>query len=275
MTMPDQNRRRRRHWWEELFNDDYLRTVTPLNPTQIVAEADWIEHALGVEGGAAVLDVGCGVGRHAIALAQRGYDVTGVDLSPTMVQRAQTNCLGAPRQPSFSVVDMLTLDYEESFDAAFCVGSSFGFFDDQRNADVATRIHRALKDNGTFLLQVINRDHAIQSQPAMAWFEGDGCVCMEESSVNYITSRLNVKRTVIFDDGRQREIEYSVRLYSLHELGQLLHQSGFRILEVSGHVRTPGAFFGPSSRELIILAQKRGAEVIDLHDHGEQISSED
>ena len=269
VTVPEPQRRRRRHWWEELFNDDYLRTVAPLDAAQIAAETDWIEHALGVEGGAAVLDVACGVGRHSIELAKRGYDVTGVDLSPTMVQRAQSHCLGAPRQPSFAVSDMLALDYEESFDAAFCVGSSFGFFDDQRNADVATRIHRALKDNGTFLLQVINRDHAIQSQPAMAWFEGDGCVCMEESSVNYITSRLNVKRTVIFDDGRQREIEFSVRLYSLHELGQLLHQSGFRILEVSGHVRTPGAFFGPSSRELIILAQKRGAEVIDLHDHGD------
>lgn len=275
VTVPDQQRRRRRHWWEELFNDDYLRTVAPLDAAQVAAEADWIEHALGVEAGAAALDVGCGVGRHALALAQRGYDVTGIDLSPTMVQRAQSLCLGAPRQPSFSVVDMLALDYEECFDAAYCVGSSFGFFDDQRNADVATRIHRALKDNGTFLLQVINRDHAIQSQPAMAWFEGDGCVCMEESSVNYITSRLNVKRTVIFDDGRQREIEYSVRLYSLHELGQLLHQSGFRILEVSGHVRTPGAFFGPSSRELIILAQKRGAEVIDLRDHGDHGGSDD
>jgi SAM-dependent methyltransferase len=264
VTMPEQ-RRQRRHWWEELFNDDYLRTLSPLDDAQVETEADWIEHALGVEGGAAVLDVACGVGRHALELAQRGYDVTGIDLSPTMVQRAETLCLGAPRRPAFTVGDMLALDYEECFDAAFCVGSSFGFFDDQRNADVATRVHRSLKDNGTFLLQVINRDHAIQSQPAMAWFEGDGCVCMEESSVNYITSRLNVKRTVIFDDGRQREIEYSVRLYSLHELGQLLHQSGFRILEVSGHVRTPGAFFGPSSRELIILAQKRGAEVIDLH----------
>jgi SAM-dependent methyltransferase len=264
VTLPDQQRRRRRHWWEELFNDDYLRTVAPLDPGQIAAETDWIEHALGVEGGAAVLDVACGIGRHSIELARRGYEVTGIDLSATMVQRAEGACLGAPRRPSFTQGDMLALEYEESFDAAFCVGSSFGFFDDQRNADVATRIHRGLKDNGTFLLQVINRDHAIQSQPAMAWFEGDGCVCMEESSVNYITSRLNVKRTVIFDDGRQREIEFSVRLYSLHELGQLLHQSGFRILEVSGHVRTPGAFFGPSSRELIILAQKRGAEVIDL-----------
>ncbi len=267
VTVPDQHRRRRRHWWEELFNDDYLRTVIPLDVPQIAAETDWIEHALGVEAGAAVLDVACGVGRHACELALRGYDVTGVDLSPTMVQHAQALAKGCAQPPSFTQADMMALDYDESFDAAYCVGSSFGFFDDQRNADVATRIHRALKDNGTFLLQVINRDHAIQSQPAMAWFEGDGCVCMEESSVNYITSRLNVKRTVIFDDGRQREIEFSVRLYSLHELGQLLHQSGFRILEVSGHVRTPGAFFGPSSRELIILAQKRGAEVVELSDH--------
>lgn len=267
VTVPDQHRRRRRHWWEDLFNDDYLRTVVPLDAPQVAAEADWIEHALGVEAGASVLDVACGVGRHACELAQRGYEVTGVDLSPTMIQRANAAAHGTPRHPDFVHGDMMALDYDESFDAAYCVGSSFGFFDDQRNADVATRIHRALKDNGTFLLQVINRDHAIQSQPAMAWFEGDGCVCMEESSVNYITSRLNVKRTVIFDDGRQREIEFSVRLYSLHELGQLLHQSGFRILEVSGHVRTPGAFFGPSSRELIILAQKRGAEVIELDHH--------
>ncbi len=113
-------------------------------------------------------------------------------------------------------------------------------------------------------MQVLNRDHVIQRQPAMAWFEGDGCVCMEETSFNFITSRLNVKRTMIFDDGRQREIEYSVRLYSLHELGQVLHQAGFRILEVSGHPRTPGAFFGATSRELIILAQKRGAEVVEI-----------
>ncbi len=265
VTVPEQ-RRRRRHWWEDLFNDDYLRTVPRLDEKQVAVESDWVEHALGVEAGAAVLDLACGTGRHSLELARRGYDVTGVDLSPTMVQRAQTFALGAPRQPVFALGDMQAIEYEECFDAAYCIGSSFGFFDDARNADVATRVHRSLKDNGTFLLQVVNRDHAIQSQPAMAWFEGDGCVCMEESAVNYITSRLNVKRTVIFDDGRQREVEYSVRLYSLHELGELLHESGFRILEVSGHLRTPGAFFGPSSRELIILAQKRGAEVVELRD---------
>ncbi|MFO0627939.1 MAG: methyltransferase domain-containing protein [Polyangiales bacterium] len=257
-------KRKRRYWWEELFSEDYFRTLPRLDREQVLAEVDWIEQALGTEAGASILDLACGPGHHAIELALRRYDLTGLDLSPAMINRAQETAAAAGAEVHWAQIDMVQMEFEDAFDAAYCVGTSFGLFDDERNADVARRLHRALKPHGTFLMQVLNRDHVIQRQPAMAWFEGDGCVCMEETSFNFITSRLNVTRTMIFDDGRQREIEYSVRLYSLHELGQVLHQAGFRILEVSGHPRTPGAFFGATSRELIILAQKRGAEVVEI-----------
>jgi SAM-dependent methyltransferase len=257
-------KRKRRYWWEELFSEDYFRTLPRLDREQVLAEVDWIEQALGTEAGASILDLACGPGYHAIELALRRYDLTGLDLSPAMINRALETAAASGAEVQWSQTDMAQMEFEDAFDAAYCVGTSFGLFDDERNAEVARRLHRALKPHGTFLMQVLNRDHVIQRQPAMAWFEGDGCVCMEETSFNFITSRLNVKRTMIFDDGRQREIEYSVRLYSLHELGQVLHQAGFRILEVSGHPRTPGAFFGATSRELIILAQKRGAEVVEI-----------
>ena len=261
-TIPD--KRRRRMWWEELFNEDYFRTMEKLSVAQVKDEADWIEQALGVESGASILDVACGTGRQAVELARRGYDVVALDLSPPMLVRAAETAAEAGAKVNFTHGDMAAMDFVEVFDSAYCVGTSFGYFDDERNAEVARRMHRALKPHGTFLLEVVNRDHAIQRQPGMAWFEGDGCVCMEETAFNYITSRLNVKRTMIFEDGRQREVEYSLRLYSLHELGQMLHEAGFRILEVSGHKHTPGAFFGPSSRDLIILAQKRGPEVVEI-----------
>jgi hypothetical protein len=48
-----------------------------------------------------------------------------------------------------------------------------------------------------------------------------------------------------------------VRVFSLHELGLILHNAGFRVIEVSGQIHTPGAFFGPDSPQLIILAEKR------------------
>jgi hypothetical protein len=107
------------------------------------------------------------------------------------------------------------------------------------------------------LLDVVNRDFVIRNQPNLVWFEGDGCVVMEESQMNYITSRLEVKRTVILDDGRQRENVYSLRTYSLHELGQILHQQRFRVVEVTGWEAHPGVFFGGDSPKLIILAERR------------------
>ena len=94
----------------------------------------------------------------------------------------------------------------------------------------------------------------------MVWYEGEGCVCMEETNFNWVTSRLDGKRTLLMEDGRQKEQKFSLRLYSLHELGRSLHAAGFRVIEVSGHPKTPGAFFGTHSNQLIILAQKRAAD---------------
>jgi ubiquinone/menaquinone biosynthesis C-methylase UbiE len=251
---------RRRHWWEEIFNDDYLRTQRRYTPQQTASEGDFIEASLGVEKGASVLDVGCGVGRQAVELATRGYEVLGLDLSLAMLSRASDTAQSRGAKLNFLQSDMLEMEFSALFDAAYCVGSTFGFFDDDKNADVIQRLHRALKPGGTLLLEVVNRDCAAGQHPAMTWYEADGCVCMEETQFNWFTSRLEGKRTLLLEDGRQREQKFSMRLYSLHELGKLLNSAGFRVIEVSGHQKTPGAFFGSHSMMLIILAQKRADE---------------
>ena len=88
------------------------------------------------------------------------------------------------------------------------------------------------------------------------WFEGDGCVCMDDMSLDWITNRLKVKRSIILDDGRSKELQYSTRLYTLSEVGRMLHDAGFRVSAVSGDVTTKGAFFGPASRRIIISSGK-------------------
>ena len=115
---------------------------------------------------------------------------------------------------------------------------------------------KALRPGGMFLLDVVNRDFVAQHQPSQVWYEGDSCVCMDDMSLDFITSRLRVKRSIILDDGRTRESTYSVRLYALHELGKILHDVGFRITEASGHPAMPGVFFGQCSPRIIILAQR-------------------
>ena len=250
-------RRKGRLWWEELFNDDYLRTCEKLTDEQIAREVDFIEDSLGIERGGAVLDLACGTGLHTIELARRGYEVVGFDLSLAMLARAGEDAQERGAKVNFVQGDMREMTFDEQFDGVFCWNTSYGFFEEEKNALVIDRIHRSLRAGGLFLLDVINRDFLIRQSPSLAWFEGDGCVCMDEMSVDFITSRMKIKRTMMLDDGRSREIEYSMRVYSLHELGKILHDHGFKVCEVSGRVATPGVFFGNESPRTIILAEKR------------------
>jgi SAM-dependent methyltransferase len=251
------SRKKTRPWWEELFNDDYIRTMAKVTDAQIGAEVTFIEESLGCEAGAMVLDLACGTGRHAVELAARGYQVCGFDLSLSMLARASDEAQERGAKINFVQGDMREMTFEETFDGIYCWNTSFGFFDEEKNHAVVARVHRALKKGGQFLLDVVNRDYIIRQAPSLAWFEGDGCICMDEMQIDFITSRMKVKRTLMMDDGRTKEIEYSIRVYALHELGKLLHDNGFRVAEVSGRTGTPGVFFGCESPRTLILAEKR------------------
>lgn len=250
-------KKRVRTWWEDLFNDDFVRTMAKITDKQISREASFIEESLGVDKGSALLDLGCGTGLHAIELTKRGYQVVGFDLSLPMLARAADEAQDRKQKINFVQGDMRDLPFEEMFDGVYSWNTSFGYFDEEKNGQVVTKVHRALKKGGQFLLDVVNRDYIIKQSPSLAWFEGDGCICMDEMQIDFITSRMRVKRTMMMDDGRSREIEYSMRIYSLHELGKLLHEHGFRVAEVSGRMATPGVFFGNESPRTLILAEKR------------------
>jgi SAM-dependent methyltransferase len=250
-------RRKPRLWWEDLFNDDYMRAMERLTDAQMAQEVRFIEDSLGVEKGGAVLDLGCGTGRHAIDLAHRGYQVVGFDLSLAMLAKASEEAQERGAKLNFMQGDMREMTFNEQFDGVYCWNTSFGYFEEDKNAQIIERVHDALKAGGLFLLDVVNRDFLLRQSPSLVWFEGDGCVCMDEMNVDFITSRMKIKRTTMLDDGRSHEIEYSVRVYSLHELGRILHEQGFKVREVSGRVSTPGVFFGGDSPRVIILSEKR------------------
>jgi SAM-dependent methyltransferase len=248
--------KRARYWWDELFGDDFLRTMDRLTDAQVRNEVAFIEESLGVQKGGVILDLACGSGRHAVEMAVRGYNVVGYDLSLAMLARAADEAHDRKQKLNFLHGDMRDMGFEEMFDGIYCWSTSFGYFDDEKNQLVAQRIHRALRTGGMLLLDLANRDFVTQRQPSLVWFEGDGCVCMDEMRVDFITSRLKVKRMVILDDGRTREMDYSIRLYTLHELGRMLHDVGFKVTDVSGHPATPGVFMGADSPRLIVCAER-------------------
>jgi SAM-dependent methyltransferase len=249
-------KKRQKPWWEEIFSDDYIRTMKRIEPKFVRKECNFIEERLGLEKGAIMLDLACGAGMHAVELASRGYNVVGYDLSLAMLAHAQDEAQERGQKINFLQGDMREMAFEEAFDGVYSWSTSFGYFDDEKNLNVLSRIHRALRQGGMLLLDVANRDYICPRQPSLVWFEGEGCVCMDEMHVDFFSSRLRVKRTVMFEDGRSRECDYSIRLYGLHELGRMLHDTGFKVVEVTGHMAHPGVFFGSESPRIIVLAER-------------------
>lgn len=243
-------------WYEHFFGEAYLRTVRTTTPKEVAVECDFIERALRVPVGARVLDAGCGLGAQTVELAARGYHMVGLDISATMVSRAYDEAEDRGLQIDFVRGDMRDITFEEPFDALLCWGTTFGYFSEEDNERTIRQFHQALRPNGMLLLEVVNRDFLISSQPNQVWFEVDGAVCMEETDFDYEASRLRVKRRVASHSGQQNDRYYSVRLYALHEIRSLLERNGFRVDEISGREATLGVFFGVHSPKMIIRAER-------------------
>ncbi len=256
-TVTESRQRAKPSWYVEVFDEDYLRTLPFLTPQATQAEAEFVADAMGLTPGQQVLDVGCGYGRHAMELAARGFHVVGLDLSAPLLLRGGEEAQRRNLQINFVRGDMRELDFDSQFDGAYCLFSTFGYFDDETNKRTIASIARALKPGGRILLEILNRDYVIADLPTRVWWEGDGCVVLEEVELNYFSSRIQVNRSVVFDDGRQVEQEISIRAYSLHEVGKLMHAAGFRVIEVSGGYQTRGRFFGNQSRHIIVLAERK------------------
>lgn len=256
-TGPEPKKKRGKPWFEEIFDEDYLRTLPFLTPKATQMEAKFVMDALEVKPGAQLLDIGCGYGRHALELAARGFHVVGLDSSLPLLLRGADEAQRRGLTINFVHGDMRDMAFDGQFDGAYCLFSTFGYFDDETNKRTAAGICRALKPGARCVFEMLNRDYIIGDLPQRVWWEGDGCVVLEEVDFNYYSSRIVSNRSVVFDDGRQLEQEISVRSFCLHELGKLLHSVGFRVVEVSGSMTARGRFFGAFSRDIVIVAERR------------------
>ncbi len=258
LEAPPSDEPKRPSWFEEIFTEEYFRTLPMGFHRQTRREAQSITDSLSVGAGGRILDLCCGFGRHTLEMAKRGYDMVGLDLSLPLLQKGLNEAQRRKLSIKFIHGDIRELNFQDIFDACYCFHTSYGYFDERTNYQVLRGVFNALKPGGRFLLEVLNRDHIIQMLPRRKWWEGPDCLFLEEVSFLYETSQLYTKRSFIYDDGRPPwEQNIYIRLFALHELRHLLSAAGFELISVSGDFASRKAFFGGNSPHLIILAEKK------------------
>ena len=244
-------------WPVAFFDDDYLRIYRPTFTAALTTmEVDFIEGALSLPKSAAVLDLGCGYGRHAVGMASRGYRVTGVDFNPHYLEIGAADAVSAGVAVTWKAGDMRALGFEREFDGVYSYFTSFGYYDDEENEVVLAGIARALEKGGRFLLDMVNRDNILVHPEMRTWTQReDGALFMEEVSLQLSDSRVVSKQLLIDPSGGpQVSKEYSLRAYTCAELTTLMRRHGLAVKEVwGGPAREP---YSAESRRLVLLSER-------------------
>jgi SAM-dependent methyltransferase len=242
-------------WWRTFFEgamvDLWLRMPTAGQTGQ---EVTFIEEELQVPPPARLLDVPCGGGRHCRGLAGRGYDMTGVDLSADFLDAARAGSAEGPGMIAWEPREMRDLPWPGRFDGAFSFGNSFGYLDDQGNADFLKAVARALKPGARF---VLDTGYVVETLlPVLQernWYQAGDILMLANRRYDHSEGRLHVEYTLI-RDGKVETRPMSARLYAYREVARLLDEAGFT--DVRGYGSLAREPFKLGSSRLLLTARK-------------------
>ncbi|QBD78226.1 class I SAM-dependent methyltransferase [Ktedonosporobacter rubrisoli] len=243
-------------WYKAFFGEDYLRIYGPfLPPSRTEREVAEIINLLQIAPGSSILDLCCGYGRHTLPLAQRGYQMTGLDLSEAFLQQAQTEAAARGVEVRWLRSDMRTIPFENEFDAVINIFTSFGYLEDENDdRQVLQQVGKALKPGGRFILETICQTRVIRSfTPYGILRYEDGLIVLEERHINLLKSRNEIHITLLYPDGHRKEHDQSIRIYTLTELTRMLAAAGLEVLAYYGDL--DGSPLTMDSR-LTVLSQK-------------------
>jgi SAM-dependent methyltransferase len=237
-------------WFETFFEglalDLWRHAVTP---EQTAREAAFLFGRLRLSAGMSALDIPCGNGRHAIELARRGVRMTGVDISTGFLEEARR------RGPDIELIrgDMRNPPARD-FDAAYCWGNSFAYFDHDACQEFLQAIACALKPGGRFTLE-----SGMVAESILPAFRSEHTLRAGDidfhSRTNYdaLDGRMDITYTFSRDGDREvKPIHQWV--HSAAELRRMLARAGLDMVEAFGDLN--GAPYALGSAHFIGIAIK-------------------
>ena len=245
------------HWYSGSFFPDYATHVTPTIPAeQTEREIDFVVEKLGLKEGEGILDLACGRGRHALELARRGLDVTGLDLDETSLRFARETAAEEGIEIDLVRADMREVPFEGRFDAVVNLHSAFGYFPDEaEDRKAIASLSRSMKPDGRFLMDLANALRVFRHFQDRRFAEHEnGDILLHSNRYRPETGRMEGLWTIIRESGERIPLAFSMRMYQQHELRRLFEAEGLRAGEAFGGFA--GEEFGLDSPRLILLARK-------------------
>ncbi|MER9076527.1 class I SAM-dependent methyltransferase [Mesorhizobium sp. M0904] len=235
------------------FSEDYIHFGDAVNPPEISdRQAESIWTLLSLVQGSSVLELGCGYGRITNRLAERGARVTGLDISPILLQKAEADATGLGINVEYILGDMRILPWRGRFDAAFLWYTTFGYFDDADNEGVLREAASSLRKGGRLLIHHPNHFAYLRQKSPVYVVQRNDDLRIDIMSDDVLSDRRNLER-IIVRDGCVRRTHLSFRQYGFSEYVRMLRSAGFETVDAFGD---EGGEFTSESSYLVVVAHK-------------------
>ncbi|WP_400192928.1 class I SAM-dependent methyltransferase [Hymenobacter sp. B81] len=196
-----------------------------------------------------LLDLACGKGRHAVYLNQRGYDVTGIDLSPESIAQARQ---AENERLRFYVHDMREPLPHGPFDFVLNLFTSFGYFDEEAENVVALRhAADALRPGGKLVIDFMNTERTIRELVSHEekLVDGTRFLLSRHLDRDFIVKDIRFRD----DQGREQYFQERVRALSRERFEEYFYLAGLRLAEVLGDYDLRPYDAASSARMIFIL----------------------
>ena len=227
-----------KQWYETLFENYGNKYDNESFTRGTLGECDFIEREIGYNKSSRILDIGCGTGRHSIELSKRGYDITGVDLSDSMLARAREKASAHGLTINFLKHDARDLPFTDEFDLVImlCEGAFSLMETDEMNYEILKNAAKSLKKRGKFIFTTLNGlfplYHSVEEFHASTSEKGNATY--RSNSFDLMTFRERGITELEDDDGNKKELVSDERYYVPSEITWLLKSLGYDKIGIFG-----------------------------------------
>jgi len=204
--------------------------------------------------GGKVLDLCCGPGRHTYELAKRGYQVTAVDRTPYLLSKARDRCVSCQENIEFVEEEMLHFCREDHYDLVINLFTSFGYYEkEEDNYKVLENIYNSLSRGGRLVMDLAGKEIVAKNFHDTGSSEV-GDMTMIEKRIIHDGWRKITNEWMLLWNGRYTMHQFTIYVYSGHELKSLLQQAGFKHIDLYGDWDKRS--YDQNARRLIAIAEK-------------------
>jgi len=187
-----------------------------------------------------ILDIGCGSGEHVLILAQRGYQVTGIDSSETMISMAKKK--SSRLNINFQLMDMTELSLTEKFDVCTCLFCGISYLSENDDLKNALRcIKESLRPDGLFIFDFWNGIAVTSQKPSIKikdvkYGKYSRIIRIAEPELDLTNQICDVKYHCLVIEKEKLVDEFEeihpIRFFFPREIEWYLKDSGFKIIKV-------------------------------------------